>query len=38
VILMDTISHSVRALHYIVNHFPYCLFPSIIDDTHIECE
>ncbi len=24
-----------RALHSIVNHFPSCLFPSIIDDTHI---
>jgi len=24
-----------RALHSIINHFPSCLFPSIVDDTHI---
>jgi hypothetical protein len=24
-----------RALHFIVSHFTSCLFPSIIDDTHI---
>jgi hypothetical protein len=23
------------ALHSIINHFPSCLFPSIIDDIHI---
>jgi hypothetical protein len=25
-----------RLLHYIANHFPSCLFPSIVDDTHIK--
>jgi len=25
----------LKALHYIVSCFPSCLFPSIIDDTHI---
>jgi hypothetical protein len=24
-----------RALHFIVSHFTSCLFPSIVDDTHI---
>ncbi len=24
-----------RALHSITSHFPSCLFPSIVDDTHI---
>jgi hypothetical protein len=24
-----------RALHSIASHFPFCLFPSIPDDTHI---
>ncbi len=24
-----------RVLNFIANHFPSCLFPSIIDDTHI---
>jgi hypothetical protein len=24
-----------RTLHFIANHFPFCLFPSIVDDTHI---
>jgi hypothetical protein len=24
-----------RALCLIVNHFPFCLFPSIVDDIHI---
>jgi hypothetical protein len=24
-----------RALCYTSNHFPFCLFPSIVDDTHI---
>jgi hypothetical protein len=25
----------LRALHSTVSHFPFCLFPSIINDTHI---
>jgi hypothetical protein len=29
-----TLAH-FRALHSIMNHFPYCLFPSIANDTHI---
>jgi hypothetical protein len=24
-----------KALCFIVNHFPFCLFPSIVDDIHI---
>ncbi len=24
-----------KALHFIVSHFSSCLFPSIVDDTHI---
>jgi hypothetical protein len=24
-----------RALHFIANCFLFCLFPSIVDDTHI---
>jgi len=24
-----------RALHSTINHFPFCLFPSIADDIHI---
>jgi len=24
-----------KALHYIANHFHYCIFPSIVDDIHI---
>jgi hypothetical protein len=24
-----------KVLHYIINHFPSYLFPSITDDTHI---
>ncbi len=24
-----------RALHFIINHFHFCLFPSIVDDIHI---
>jgi hypothetical protein len=24
-----------RALHFLVNHFPSCFFPSIVDDIHI---
>jgi len=24
-----------KALHFTVNHFSSCLFPSIVDDTHI---
>ncbi len=24
-----------RALHSIANHFPSCLFPSIVNDTHM---
>jgi hypothetical protein len=27
----------LRALHSIVSHFPSCLFPSIVNDTHIIC-
>jgi hypothetical protein len=29
-----TLAH-FRALRFIANHFPYCLFPYIADDTHI---
>jgi hypothetical protein len=25
----------IRALHFTINHFPSCLFPSIVNDTHI---
>jgi len=25
----------LKALHFTINHFPSCLFPSIINDTHI---
>jgi hypothetical protein len=24
-----------KALRFIINHFPFCLFPSIANDTHI---
>jgi hypothetical protein len=24
-----------RALHSTISHFPFCLFPSIVSDTHI---
>jgi hypothetical protein len=24
-----------RALHFTISHFPSCLFPSIVDDSHI---
>ncbi len=24
-----------KALHFVANHFPFCLFPSIANDTHI---
>jgi hypothetical protein len=26
-----------RALRFIISHFPSCLFPSILNDTHIIC-
>ncbi len=29
-----TLAH-FRALHFIINHFPSSLFPSIMDETHI---
>jgi len=29
-----TLAH-FRALHSIINHFLFCLFPSIMDDIHI---
>jgi hypothetical protein len=29
------ISTHFRTLHYIINHFPFYLFPSIVGDIHI---